>query len=300
VFYFSKVGRILQGVKRAPAVRKPQNSKAPGSASTGVAADRTSVAAVIRATEVLLAFRPGESSLTLALLAERTGMYKSTILRLLQTLEGRSFVARLADGSYRLGPALLHLGTIYQKSFRLEDIVNPQLAALAEATGESASFFVSDGTSRVCLFRSESKQQVRHTVEIGEPLPMGRGASGTVLATFIAGADVVTANAFARLPSVFIGSNPLDISAIAGPVFGVGGEFIGAVSISGPATRFDAAARRHASNALIDALQALTSRLGGDPGVFAECRAESETSLNAGSAAGRRRCLPMPEKKIRR
>jgi DNA-binding IclR family transcriptional regulator len=259
-----------------------------------------SVAAVVRATEVLLAFRPGESSLTLAALAARTGLYKSTILRLLQTLEGRNFVARLGDGSYRLGPALLHLGTIYQKSFRLEDIVNPRLAALTEATGESASFFVSDGTSRICLFRSECKQQIRHTVEIGEPLPMGRGASGTVLAIFSAGAAAVCAKEFAQLPSVFVGSNPLDISAISGPVFGVGGEFVGAVSISGPAMRFDAAARSDAARVLIEALRALTARLGGDPEVFAQCRDDGGSLLNGGPVDGRRHRVPTPEQRIRR
>jgi DNA-binding IclR family transcriptional regulator len=262
----------LQAVKRTSAPRKPRKSKAVSPASASPPADSTSVAAVLRATDLLLAFRPGESSLSLALLAERTGMYKSTILRLLQTLEGRNFVARLADGTYRLGSALLHLGTLYQKSFRLEDIVTPRLASLTESTGESASFFVSDGTSRVCLFRSDSKQQIRHMVAIGEALPMGRGASGTVLTTFSAGAGAVAETEFARLPYVLVGSHPLDISAISGPVFGVGGEFIGAISISGPATRFDAAARRLATKPLIDALQALTSRLGGDPHVFAQYR----------------------------
>jgi Bacterial transcriptional regulator len=103
---------------------------------------------------------------------------------------------------------------------------------------------------------------------IGEPLPIGRGATGHVLTTFSDGARGVAREAFKRLPSVFVGSNPLDVSAIAGPVFGVGGEFVGSVSISGPATRFDAAARRRATKFLMEALQSLTARLGGDPHIY--------------------------------
>ena len=56
------------------------------------------VAAVDRAIDVLLAFQPGDKVLTLAQLAERTGLYKSTIIRLARTLEQRDFVSRAPEG----------------------------------------------------------------------------------------------------------------------------------------------------------------------------------------------------------
>lgn len=231
--------------------------------------DRNKVAAVDRAIEILLAFRPGEDKLSLAQLAERTGMYKSTILRLLQTLERRNFIVRLAaDGSYRLGPALFHLGMIYQRSFRLEDIVMPQLAVLTEATDESASFFVSDGASRSCLFRVEPKQAVRHHVEVGETLPINRGATGKVLMLFSDGAEAVKPESFKQLPIIAIGDGTLDISVIAGPVFGIDGKLIGAISVSGPTIRFGPKARQSISISLMNVLRTLTSQLGGDPNVF--------------------------------
>jgi DNA-binding IclR family transcriptional regulator len=232
------------------------------------AADRRAakpVAAVDRAMSLLLAFRPGEDALSLSELAVRSGFYKSTILRLLGTLERRAFIARLADGRYRLGPVLLHLGNMHQKSFRLEDIVRPELVRLADSTGESSSFFVSDGTQRFCLFRVETKQSIRHTVELGQPLPMGRGASGTVLTTFAGGLANTPAKAFRALPVVVIGKDPLDISVITGPVFGLGGALVGAVTVSGPASRFVEAPRRRALPFLMEALRTVTAKLGGDP-----------------------------------
>jgi DNA-binding IclR family transcriptional regulator len=251
-----------------------QSKKTVDAVVAEIKSSATKVAAVDRAIEVLLAFRPGENNLSLAQLAERTGMYKSTILRLLQTLEARSFVARLSGGGYRLGPALFHLGMIYQKSFHLEDIVTPQLAALTETTGESASFFVSDGPSRSCLFRVEPKQAIRHHVEVGERLSISRGATGKVLTLFSAGANAATSEEFEQLPIISIGSNPLDISVIAGPVFGHGGTLIGAVSISGPTSRFASKARQRASMTLMAALKILTSQLGGDPQAFSASRAK--------------------------
>ncbi|MBV8259866.1 MAG: helix-turn-helix domain-containing protein, partial [Paraburkholderia sp.] len=70
-----------------------------GSKITSLSNGRSTVAAVVRAFEILFAFRPGEKSISLALIATRTGMYKSTILRLLRTMESSGVVSR------RIGPA---------------------------------------------------------------------------------------------------------------------------------------------------------------------------------------------------
>ena len=64
-------------------------------------------AAVDRALSVLSAFRTGDRSLTLAELAERTQLYKSTVLRLLASLEHGRLVQRTADGHYAL--SLIHI-----------------------------------------------------------------------------------------------------------------------------------------------------------------------------------------------
>jgi DNA-binding IclR family transcriptional regulator len=261
----------VERVKRAPRSTSPITvAKSPE--TNADAADRNTVAAVNRAIAILGAFHHTDKNLSLGELSERTGFYKSTILRLLHTLEQSNFIGRLTNGRYRLGHALLRLGLIYQRSFDLEDIITPQLKALVEATGESASFFISDGSSRICLHRVDSQQAVRHMGVVGDLLPLRRGASGEVLATFSNGAERVSRSAFNALPSVFVGKDPLDVSAIAGPVFSVGGKLEGAISISGPSTRFDASARRRAAKPLIEVLRLSTSRLGGDAGVFSPNR----------------------------
>lgn len=66
---------------------------------------QTGVAAVDRAFLILSAFQEGDNPLSLALLARRTGLYKSTILRLMQSLIRAGFVVRLPDGNYVVGPA---------------------------------------------------------------------------------------------------------------------------------------------------------------------------------------------------
>ena len=56
------------------------------------------VAAVDRALEILAAFEPTDKALTLAELTQRTRFYKSTILRLSQSLIRHRFLQRLDDG----------------------------------------------------------------------------------------------------------------------------------------------------------------------------------------------------------
>src|SRR5439155_21132642 len=100
------------------------------------------VAAVGRALAALSAFDPGEGSLMLAELARRTGLYKSTILRLIASLERAAVIRRLPDGGYTVGPEPLRLAQIYQESFRVKDLILPVLEDLSQKSGETASFYV--------------------------------------------------------------------------------------------------------------------------------------------------------------
>lgn len=73
---------------------------------------QTGVAAVDRAFLILSAFQEGDVSLTLAILARRTGLYKSTILRLMQSLIRAGYVIRLPDGNYAVGASAAKLGRL--------------------------------------------------------------------------------------------------------------------------------------------------------------------------------------------
>ena len=70
-------------------------------------------AAVDRALSVLKSFRTGDATLSLAELSDRTVLYKSTLLRLLASLEHNRLVQRFADGRYGLGPEVSRLNAIY-------------------------------------------------------------------------------------------------------------------------------------------------------------------------------------------
>ena len=106
-------------------------------------------AAVDQAISLLAAFRAGDKSLTVTELAERTRLYKSTVLRLLASLAHGRLLHRNAEGHWMLGPEVSRLASIYSASFSLEDIVLPEMRELVQRTQESASF-CSGSTRRNC------------------------------------------------------------------------------------------------------------------------------------------------------
>jgi DNA-binding IclR family transcriptional regulator len=121
------------------------------------------VAVIDRACAILFAFRPDDAALTLAELAARTGLYKSTLLRLAGSLIQHRLLLRLDDGRYQLGSATFMLGALYQRSLNVGDILMPLMRELAETSGESVSFYVRDEAVRVCLHRVGRKATAART-----------------------------------------------------------------------------------------------------------------------------------------
>ncbi|WP_298291749.1 helix-turn-helix domain-containing protein [Novosphingobium sp.] len=215
------------------------------------------VDAVDRALAILQTFVVGHERQSLAQLAAATGLYKSTILRLARSLENGGFLHRAADGQFSLGPQPLRLAAIYRRGLRLEDHVRPVLRALVDETGESASFFRREGSSRLCLFREETRRTIRDHITEGDLLPMGQGAAGHILA----GATGATRASDLAL-ALSRGERDAETAALAAAVFGEDG-LAGALTLSGPIGRFDDARVADMMQRLIEHARILTSQLGG-------------------------------------
>lgn len=221
------------------------------------------VAAADRALTLLAAFRKGDRAVSLAELAARTGLVKSTIMRLAVSLEGHGFLARTEDGAYRLDAEVLRLGTIYTQSFGLEALVMPLLEELVARTGETASFYIRRGEQRLCLFRAESPHLLRLHVRVGDARPMDNSAIAQVLRAFEP-RPLPAYVAALDLPIASMGVTDPHTGAIAAPVFGPGEALAGALALSAPVSRLTAEAVAAARPVLAEAAATLTRRLGGE------------------------------------
>ena len=204
------------------------------------------VEAVERALAVLDAFHADRPTMTLGEIAVATGFYKSTILRLAASLERCGYLVREENGVFRLGPTLWRLGSVYRAGFNLGGTIRPELRRLVEASGETASFYVREGRSRVCLFRHNSPQSARHHLDEGAELPLNAGASAHVLVAFSDGRGSRSNAVQQRGYCISLGERDPQVAAVAVPVFDLGGQFRGALAISGLIGRFKEQERRAA------------------------------------------------------
>ena len=196
-------------------------------------------AAVDRALSLLAAFRAGDDALSLAELAERTQLYKSTVLRLTKSLEKFGYLRRSEEGAYRLGSKVLFLGSLYQRHFRTLDLVPSVLRQMVDEVQEGASLYVRDGDHRVCLHRVDSKRAVRDSVHEGDRLPLSVGASGHVIRAFNGATNARYEQIRRDMYSASYGERDPETAAVACPVFGVGQQFVGALTVSGPKYRLE-------------------------------------------------------------
>ncbi len=196
------------------------------------------VEAVERALAILLSFRVAGEQLPLAELAQRTGFYKSTILRLAASLERKGFMSRNSTGEFRLGREIPRLAALYVSPFDLEKIVRPILVDLVKTTRETAAFYELDGSERICRYRENSPRVIRHHLEEGARLPLNVGASGRILAAF---SDINNPDhQMTREQGWYIslGERDPDAAAVAVPVMDLDGHLWGALSVSGLRSRF--------------------------------------------------------------
>jgi DNA-binding IclR family transcriptional regulator len=194
------------------------------------AAEPTSGVAVLdRAFALLRAFGVSDAHLTLTELSRRTGLYKSTVLRLLGALEHGGYIRKTPDGQYGVGPEPLRLAAVYQNSFAVAQVIEPLLNQLSMSSGETASFYIRRDHQRVVLFRAEPPRAVRFSIRVGEAFTLDQGASGKVLIAFAGGISTVPQQA------------PLwrdaETASLAVPIFDAMGELQGALTLSGPKSR---------------------------------------------------------------
>lgn len=203
-------------------------------------------AAVDRALSLLGAYQTGDLALTLAELAERTRLYKSTVLRLLASLEHARLIQKLDDGRYGIGAEVARLHSLYAASFSLDRVAMPVLRALVAATGESAAYHVRQGDARLCLYRVDSPHPIRDHIRAGDLLPLDRGTGARILLAFGANTARVTnqknKTLYARIRAqgyyTAVGDRLSDVAGISAPVFKADGTLAGALTLTMPASRY--------------------------------------------------------------
>ena len=198
------------------------------------------VEAVDKALRILSLFEARNAELSLGDISLSMGLGKSSVLRLLVSLMEGGYVIATPSKRYTIGPEAFRVGRVYQQNSKLEPVIRPVLKQMVRESGESASFFQREGRKRICLFREDSDHLLREHVAEGDAVEIGKGAAGHVFVDYerLRGALPATSEMLSTLPIVSVGERGPGIAGLSVPIFDMDGAMIGALSLSGPSTRF--------------------------------------------------------------
>jgi DNA-binding IclR family transcriptional regulator len=134
-----------------------------------------------RLLEVLFAFGPGHSRLTLAGLARRTGLPQPTVRRLALELVEAGALDRTPDGMLSIGTKLWQLGTLAPFTEPLRTVVLPFMEDLYTALNQHVQLAVLEGYEAVVTERLSKPGAVGLVSQVGGRLPLHSSGVGKVL-----------------------------------------------------------------------------------------------------------------------
>lgn len=215
---------------------------------------KSTVRSVERALDILLCFTDA-TELGLTEIAKKVNLHKSTVYRILASLEAKGFVNRNANTEkYRLGYRIWELSASLDQADDPYSLILAEMEVLRDQIGETVSLYIREGTERVRIHAVQSTQAVRRFAQIGARLPLTVGASSKVLVAYAAPELLEDLLANAEWPSAaakkrFVASleeihqlgyatsveeREPGVSAIASPIFNRSGQIFAALAVSGP------------------------------------------------------------------
>jgi DNA-binding IclR family transcriptional regulator len=157
---------------------------------------------VQRATRLLRRIAEGDTAANMSRTARALDINRTTLLRLLRTLEAERFIAPLGEGAgWRIGPALIGLAAQALAADDLAGIATPVLAQLAETLGLSAHLAVLDGREVVYLIRRAPNLSFVSNIRVGSRLPAHAANMGRIILAHLPEAEVRRLYAGVKLPA---------------------------------------------------------------------------------------------------
>lgn len=247
---------------------------------------RSYVASVLKACDVVEVLGRGDTEYALGEVAEATGLGKTTVHRLLSSLQMAGWVERGPRDGYRLSIRMLTLANAAQRQFSIRNEALPHLRTLAGRFGDTAFLLVpsTEGAVVVEMVEGESPLKV-NTVTVGSVIPFHVAGGPSVMAAWdddirarvLAGprprftehtdtTDEALEAKFARIreEGYIFADEDLNngVAVVSAPVFGPSGDILCTLSLGGAKQGFGPERRPEIVEAVRAACSTLSAHLG--------------------------------------
>ncbi|MCG4454889.1 IclR family transcriptional regulator [Pseudomonas sp. MMS21-TM103] len=252
---------------------------------TPVGARRQKVQAAEVGTDILKGLAELAPATSLTKLAEHVGMPASKVHRYLQALIASGFAEQdVLTNHYGLGREALLVGLAALGRLDVVKVATPRLIELRDALNETCFLAVWGNKGPTVVHVEQALGAVTLVTQIGSVLPLLGSSTGLVFNAFLPepetskireqevgkasaerSADLHKQMALIRKAGLHQVHGLLmpGVNALSAPVFAAGHRLAGVITVVGAATAFRADAQGSAAELLVQAAQAMSSRMGG-------------------------------------
>ncbi|ARK25524.1 IclR family transcriptional regulator [Sporosarcina sp. P37] len=212
---------------------------------------------VVRSLDILNLFVE-HPALTFQEIIDLSGIPKSSVYRMLTSLEEMNFLEKGADSYYRLGLLFLKYGSLVSKRLDIRKIAYPIMEELHQELKEAINLIVRQGDQAIYVEKIDTFQKVRLYTAVGRSSPLYAGACSRIILSHLSDAyiadylDSTELKQFAngtftdreallasiqetRRNGYTISNSELEnfTTSVAAPIFDFNGEVIAGLSIAG-------------------------------------------------------------------
>jgi DNA-binding IclR family transcriptional regulator len=230
----------------------------------------------------------------LAGLCKAVGMPKTTVHRMLLTLEDNGYVVQEKQrGEYCLSFKLFSIGSRMLQHSSLVDIARPYCRELLDAVDETVNLCVVSGTEMVVVDKQVTSQMLRQDSIIGSSFPLFQSASGKIFLAFAEEDETEKVLALIRQQSPSMRSEQVmrglraeleqvrqtglaydyeevfkGVRCTAAPIYDFQNKLAATISISAPTVRLSNTVSKNIEKNIITAARNISQRLGASPAIL--------------------------------
>ncbi|WP_026575858.1 IclR family transcriptional regulator [Bacillus sp. UNC438CL73TsuS30] len=241
---------------------------------------------VVRSMDILNLFKD-HAALTFQEMIDLSGIPKTSVYRMLMSLEEMEFLEKGPDNKYRLGLLFLKFGHLVSSRLDIRKIAYPIMQELHDDVGEAINLIVKQGEEAIYIEKIDTNQKVRLYTAIGRRSPLYAGACARTILSFLPEQEIQSYLDSAEFKSFAKGTitdksellrtirqaqeNGYTISyseledhtaAIAAPIFDHKGDVIAGMSIAGIEANYQNENIRIFSEKIKAATEEISKRLG--------------------------------------
>lgn len=247
---------------------------------------------VVRSMDILELFFD-HPALTFQEMIDLSGIPKSSVYRMIRSLEEIGFLEKGEDTKYRLGTIFLKFGHLVSSRIDIRQIAVPIMEELHKEINEAINLAIREGDEAVYIEKIDKFQSVRLYTAVGRRSPLYAGACPRAILSFLSDEELSdyfrrverhpiamktmldegqlrTSIQEARIHGFTVSHSELEnyTAAVAAPIFDYKGEVIGGLSIAGLEAHYEGDIVERYSEKVKEAAQMISEAIGYDPKRF--------------------------------